>query len=99
MTETPRFPDFFVVGAPRCGTTSFCRYLARNPQIGFSRPKEPHYFARLSEDPSAGDLKRDYLDRCFGHCTDAHRALGEGSVSYLYLPETIARIRRVNPDA
>ena len=99
MTETPRFPDFFVVGAPRCGTTAFCRYLARNPQIGFSRPKEPHYFARLSEDPSAGDLKRDYIDRCFGHCTDAHRALGEGSVSYLYLPETIARIRRVNPNA
>jgi hypothetical protein len=87
-----------VVGAPRCGTTSFCRYLARNPQICFSRPKEPHYFARLSEDPSASDLRRDYLDRCFGHCTAEHRAVGEGSVSYLYLPEAIARIRRINPD-
>jgi len=99
MTETPRFPDFFVVGAPRCGTTAFCRYLARNPQICFSRPKEPHYFSRLDADPSASDLERDYLDRCFSHCTDAQRALGEGSVSYLYLPEAIARIRRINPDA
>jgi hypothetical protein len=99
MTEPPRFPDFFVVGAPRCGTTAFCRYLARNPQICFSRPKEPHYFARLDRDPSADEIRRDYLDRCFGHCTAAHRVLGEGSVSYLYLPETITRIRRINPDA
>jgi len=99
MTETPRFPDFFVVGAPRCGTTAFCRYLARNPQICFSRPKEPHYFARLDADPSASDLARDYLDRCFGHCAAEQRAMGEGSVSYLYLPEAIARIRRINPEA
>ncbi len=99
MTQTPRFPDFFVVGAPRCGTTAFCRYLARNPQICFSRPKEPHYFTRLRQDPSADELQRDYLDRCFGHCTAEHRALGEGSVSYLYLPDTLERIRRFNPDA
>lgn len=95
----PRFPDFFVVGAPRCGTTSFCRWLARNPQICFSQPKEPHYFARLDHDPSAAELQRDYLDRCFDHCVPGHRALGEGSVSYLYLPEAIERIRRLNPAA
>ncbi len=99
MNPPPRFPDFFIVGAPRCGTTSFCRYLARNPQICFSQPKEPHYFARIDHDPSAAEIKRDYLDRCFGHCADGQRAVGEGSVSYLYLPEAIERIRRFNPDA
>jgi hypothetical protein len=99
MPEPCRLPDFFVVGAPRCGTTAFCRYLARNPQICFSRPKEPHYFSRLDRDPTADELRRDYLDRCFGHCTPAHRAIGEGSVSYLYLPGAIERIRRLNPDA
>jgi hypothetical protein len=95
----PRFPDFFVVGAPRCGTTSFCRYLARNPQICFSQPKEPHYFTQLTRDPTEVELARDYLERCFGHCTPAHRAIGEGSVSYLYLPAAIERIRRINPEA
>ena len=99
MTQPAGFPDFFVVGAPRCGTTSFCRYLARNPQICFSQPKEPHYFARLDHDPSALELRRDYIGRCFGHCAAGHRAVGEGSVSYLYLPEAIDRIRRINPDA
>jgi len=95
----PPFPDFFVVGAPRCGTTSFCRYLARNPQVCFSQPKEPHYFTQLTRDPTEAELARDYLERCFGHYSSAHRAVGEGSVSYLYLPTAIERIRRINPDA
>jgi len=95
----PPFPDFFVVGAPRCGTTAFCRYLARNPQICFSQPKEPHYFTQLTHDPSASELSREYLEPHFGHCAAMHRAVGEGSVSYLYLPEAIERIRRINPAA
>lgn len=99
MIQTPHFPDFFVVGAPRCGTTSFCRWLARNPQICFSRPKETHYFTLLSADPAASDLKLDYLDRYFGHYAAPHRLAGEGSVSYLYQPESLERILRLNPDA
>ena len=98
MPET-RFPDFFVVGAPRCGTTSLCNYLARNPQVCFSQPKEPHYFTRLDRDPSPQELRRDYLDRFFPRFETTHRAVGEGSVSYLYLPEAIDRIRRINPEA
>lgn len=99
MPAPPRFPDFFVVGAPRCGTTAFCKYLARNPQVCFSQPKEPHYFTRLERDPTEAELRRDYLDRYFWHHTDAHRSVGEGSVSYLYLPDVIERIRRINPEA
>jgi hypothetical protein len=94
-----RFPDFFVVGAPRCGTTSLCKYLSRNPQVCFSQPKEPHYFTWLDHEPSPAELRRDYLDRYFPHCEDAHCAVGEGSVSYLYVPEAIERIRRLNPEA
>jgi len=99
VKQIPSFPDFFVVGAPRCGTTSLCRYLARNPQICFSRPKEPHYFARLDHDPSADELKRDYLGRNFSHFAASHKVVGEGSVSYLYLPGVIERINHFNPDA
>ena len=92
-------PDFFVVGAPRCGTTAICRYLAFNPQICFSRPKEPHYFAHLEHDPSAEEIRRDYLEKYFAHFEPEHRALGEGSVSYLYLPGVIERINRLNPES
>lgn len=99
MTQKLQFPDFFVVGVPRCGTTALCRYLSRNPQICFSRPKEPHYFSLLEETPSVDDLQRNYLDRYFSHLNGSHRAVGEGSVSYLYLPGVIERINQLNPQA
>lgn len=99
MAKPEGFPDFFVVGAPRCGTTSLCRFFAKNPQICFSRPKEPHYFAQLRSMPSPDELQRDYVERYFGHRHGGHRAVGEGSVSYLYSPEAIERIRHFNPEA
>lgn len=99
QSKSSRFPDFFLVGAPRCGTTALARYLARNPQICFSRPKEPHYFTKTGYIPDADELKRDYLDRFFGHHGPDHRMLGEGSVSYLYAPGAIERILHFNPNA
>ena len=100
MNRPLRLPDFFVVGAPRCGTTSLCRYLARNPQICFSRPKEPHYFVRVDRDPTADELRRDYLDRYFGHFAPEHRAVGEGiGVLPCTFPELSSGINHLNPDA
>lgn len=37
-------PDFFVLGAPRAGTTSLCTYLARHPGIAMSNPKETRFW-------------------------------------------------------
>jgi hypothetical protein len=99
QAEPVQIPDFFLVGAPRCGTTAFSRYLSRNPQICFSRPKEPHYFARIDHLPDTYELSRDYMEPCFDHRAASHRVLGEGSVSYLYLPASIERILHFNPDA
>lgn len=99
MTRPARFPDFFLVGAPRCGTTALSRYLAANPQVCFSRPKEPHYFALLAPDAAPEDLETAYLARYFAHHHAGHRVIGEGSVSYLYSPHAIERILQVNPDA
>jgi len=93
------FPDFFVVGAPRCGTTSLCRYLAKHPAICFSRPKETHYFTLLGADWSPRNLEREYLQRFFPHLNSDHRLVGEGSVSYIYSPPAIERIVQLNPQA
>jgi hypothetical protein len=41
----PRLPNFFIVGAPKTGTTSLYHYLDQHPQIYMSAIKEPHYFA------------------------------------------------------
>ncbi len=99
MTAGAFFPDFFVVGAPRCGTTSLCAWLAAHPAICFSRPKEPHYFSNLGGRAGGGDLQRDYIERCFAHRGPQHLRAGEGSVSYIYSPEAIERILQVAPRA
>jgi len=93
------FPDFFVIGAPRCGTTSLCRYLSKHPKICFSRPKEPHYFTRLAPEPPDPDLESGYLARFFPHRGPQHERTGEGSVSTLYSSVALANIARLNPEA
>jgi Sulfotransferase family len=40
-----RLPNFFVVGAPKAGTTSLYHYLAQHPEIYMSPIKEPNFFA------------------------------------------------------
>lgn len=92
-------PDFFVVGGPRCGTTTLSRCLGKNPQVCFSKPKEPHFFSRLPREPSPDEIEALYLRRYFAHYRRSHRAVGEGSVSYLYAPGTLERILRLNPQA
>jgi len=40
-----RLPNFFLVGAPKAGTTSLYHYLDQHPQIYMSPIKEPNFFA------------------------------------------------------
>lgn len=40
-----RLPNFFLVGAPKSGTTALYHYLDQHPQIYMSPLKEPNYFA------------------------------------------------------
>jgi hypothetical protein len=93
------FPDFFLVGAPRCGTTSLAKYLRRHPSICFSKPKEPHFFTRPAAELDAADIERDYVERFFWRRRLAHRIAGEGSVSYLYSADALRRILTLKPDA
>ena len=37
--------DFFIVGAPKCGTTSMATYLNGRSDVFVTNPKEPHYFS------------------------------------------------------
>ena len=46
--------DFFIVGAPKSGTTSLYHYLDQHSDINMSIVKEPNYF-------SAEELKRQDL--------------------------------------
>lgn len=39
-----RLPNFFMVGAPKAGTSSLYHYLVQHPGVFMSDPKEPHFF-------------------------------------------------------
>jgi hypothetical protein len=38
-------PNFFIIGAPKCGTTALHSYLSGHPEIHMSPVKEPHFFS------------------------------------------------------
>src|SRR5258705_1172785 len=38
------FPNFFIAGVPKAGTTALYHYLRQHPQIYMSPHKEPTYF-------------------------------------------------------
>jgi len=42
-----KYPNFFIVGAARCGTTSLYNYLQQHPQVYMSPIKEPHFFLQI----------------------------------------------------
>ena len=98
-TDFPFFPSVFLIGAPRCGTTSLSKLLGRHPEICFSRPKELNYFGQVPADALA-NIQHDYLDRYFQHYDpERHRVAAEGSVTSLYDPEALKQISSIQPDA
>ncbi len=90
--------NFFMVGAPKCGTTALYEYLRPHPQIFLSEPKEPASLA--SDMPKLHYLGscRDY-DELFAQAGPQHAIVGEGSTCYLYSETALARIRELNPRA
>ena len=46
-------PNLFVIGAPKCGTTSLHRYLDQHPRISMSAVKEPKFFLTDGDAPAA----------------------------------------------
>ncbi|MDQ1521039.1 MAG: hypothetical protein QOI55_2112, partial [Actinomycetota bacterium] len=48
-------PDFFVIGAPKAGTTALHAALAPHPQVFLSKVKEPKYFLCNDAPPARQD--------------------------------------------
>src|SRR5215831_7215316 len=91
-------PDFFIVGAPRCGTTAMGQFLAAHPDIFMSR-KEMHVFGK---DLHFG--KRFYRRSLETYVSefagaDAKKRAGEGSVWHLFSTQAAAEIKAFNPEA
>lgn len=98
-----RWPNLFLVGAAKAGTTSLYEELAQHPAIYTSPMKEPHFFSRI--EPASR------WEAFFPHVTDEdeylalfdgaanEEVLGEASTSYLWDRRAAERIKRVVPEA
>ncbi|MGM0516900.1 MAG: sulfotransferase family protein, partial [Pseudomonadota bacterium] len=76
-------PNVFIIGAPKCGTTSLANWLAEHPQVYFSPIKEPQLFSfdfSLRRPPMT--LPR--YEQLFVKASESHLAVCEGSTAYLY---------------
>src|SRR4051812_13380369 len=102
-------PDFFVIGAPKAGTTALHVALARHPQVFMSRVKEPKHFLVDGPPPSGGgpgDAKtyREYVwqrpayEALFDAAPPGARR-GESTAFYLYDHAAQQRIMSAVPGA
>jgi hypothetical protein len=89
-------PDFFLVGAPKSGTTAMAQYLAEHPEVSMCAWKEVHYFAP-DLFPQRSLTESEYLD-LFPSSPGAKR-VGEASVWYLYSEHAAERISAFAPQA
>ena len=93
-----RWPNLFVVGASRSGTTSLWHYLGGHPEIYMSPLKEPHYFSKLRPPYlRTVSTEADYLALFAG--ARGERFVGEATPVYLHVDGAAAAIIEASPDA
>ena len=95
--SSDRRPDFFIVGAPKSGTTAMARYLGDHPQIFMPAAKELHFFGADLDYRRRRPTQDEYL-AAFTNARDAKRA-GEASVGYIYSTRAPVEIRAFSPEA
>ena len=92
-------PNLFIVGAPKCGTTSIYSFLKQHPDIYMPNFKEPLYFGSdLNKKKGIFiDTEEEYLS-LFKDSKD-EILIGEASTHYLYSSLAPMEIFKFNPDS
>ncbi len=91
-------PNFFIIGAPKCGTTAMSVYLGRHPEIFISKPKEPHFFA--TDFPAYQQVTDETnYQNCFREKNGSQKLIGDGSALYLRSEVAVPKIMNRIPHA
>ena len=94
-------PNFFIIGAPKAGTTALYTYLSEHPHVYMSMMKEPHFFA--TDFPNlrarACSTLDDYLKLFADAKPECYQAVGEASVHYIHSAEAVRNICNFDPEA
>ena len=90
-------PNFLLVGAQKCGTTSLAAQLAEHPQVFMSATKEIHFFSWEECWKRGGEWYRTFFEGA-----DPTQAIGEASTTYTMhpvYPDVPARMAEMLPEA
>lgn len=90
-------PNFFILGAPKCGTTTLAHWLSLNPDVLMASVKEPFFF---SPDIVESDYKtlKSY-ERLFYSESGCEKLIGEASTTYLRSELAVRRIMEYQNNA
>jgi hypothetical protein len=91
-----RFPDFFIVGAGKAGTTALWKYLSHHRDVFMTKDLRFKELAFFSDNYGMTDEQK-YLS-CFKEAKKLQR-IGESCHTYLSAPETAQRIHDKLPDS
>lgn len=83
-------PNFLIVGAQKCGTTSLHDILSKHPETGMSNTKEINYFT-FDNKYSKG---LSYYSSYFNNIDSKKIAIGEASPGYICTPGVPERIHQ-----
>ncbi len=95
MSKINKTPNLFILGAPKCGTTTLAAWLSRHSQVYFSPEKEPHHFYS----PYGRVMSEETYAKLFSEAPEGCRYLAEASVWYLFGGVAVPRILEKNPEA
>ena len=93
MTTTK--PSLFIIGAPKCGTSSVNHYLDQHPQIAMA-DKEMHFFGEDLGIIREAESESAYLEK---FSSLEGEVIGESSVWTLFSKKASEQIREFNPEA
>jgi hypothetical protein len=86
-------PDFLILGAQKCGTTSLAQALATHPDVFIPSAKEAHHYGSVTDDEVGGDAYRKFFRDWNGQ-----RLVGEATPNYLHNPASQRQISAGIPD-
>jgi hypothetical protein len=102
------WPNFFVIGAMKCGTSALHTHLAAHPEIFMSEPKEPSHFVHpaalrtLWPEMAHRGFDREDCYRALFEGAAGARIIGESSTNYTKRPRldgVVERLAGTVPDA
>lgn len=94
-TDIKNKPNLFILGAPKCGTTSLIYWLSQLPGVFVCPEKEPCVFYHPNRKPMSW---QSYL-RLYKGVAEHHQTIVEASIWYLFSKNAVNDVLNFNPNA